>query len=494
MKGIQDILFALRAGYSFFYVSSWEQNTHAEQLQEAIEAFEIDGSKRFSTYAWQLEGQEEDPSTLLDTVDKMEAGTVCIARNYHWNIKDGQSTNYELVQKFLNRTETYSTAKSRKAFIIIGSEPFEKAIPNLLQKDFLPISMELPTQKEIEGILDSIVKAASGSEKFKAPTKKEKELIVQNSKGMTSRELTNAYSYSIIKDEGRLVPMTVGDLQAKEIATTPGASIGKYNVPEPLGMEQLKLFIRLTVLSKLGRKLAKGILLLGPPGTGKTHFAKWASTTSGLKIIFVEPAELFGGIVGDTEGNVARLIEVITANAPCIVLVDEIEKGLAGLSKGTNGNASGGDGGLTEKAFAPLLKFLSDDRPEGVYFIATCNNIDKMPPEWVRAERWDTAPFYLGLPGSKLQEEILSFYRKEFNVEGRPTNMEGWSGAEIKACCRLAAMMETDVNEAERFVLPISKTMKEDIDRLNKWAKDRAIPADMPVTGKITKEERALQI
>ncbi len=117
-----------------------------------------------------------------------------------------------------------------------------------------------------------------------------------------------------------------------------------------------------------------------------------------------------------------------------------------------------------------------------------------MPPEWVRAERWDTAPFYIGLPASKLQEAILDFYCEEFKVEGRPKNMEGWSGAEIKACCRLAAMMETKVEEAERFILPISKTMKEDIDRLNKWAKNRAIPADMPVTGKISKEERALQI
>ena len=72
--------------------------------------------------------------------------------------------------------------------------------------------------------------------------------------------------------------------------------------------------------------------------------------------------------------------------------------------------------------------------------------------------------------------------------------MEGWSGAEIKACCRLAAMMETEVNEAERFILPISKTMKEDIEQLNKWAKNRCIPADMPVTGKITKEDRALTI
>jgi SpoVK/Ycf46/Vps4 family AAA+-type ATPase len=440
-----------------------------------------------------MEGQTDDPAGLLNELDVMAVSTVMIARNYHWNIKDGQSTNYELVQKFLNRTETYSSAKTRKAFIIVGSELFDKAIPELLQKDFLEIAMELPKAEEIEGILDSIVKAASASDKFKPPSKDERSLIIQNSKGMTSREITNAYSYSIIKDEGKLVPMTVADIQAKEIANTKGCSIGKYdNVPEPIGMEQLKLFYNKTLRSKRGTELAKGVIFVGPAGAGKTMFVQWASAQSKLKIIFVEPAELFGGIVGTTENNVIKLIEIIVANAPCIVFIDEMEKGFAGMGKQNNGGG-GSDGGLTEKAFAPLLKFLSDGRPEGVYFFATCNEIEKMPAAWVRAERWD-AIFYIGLPKPRTQEVILEFYKKQFGVKGRPSNMDGWSGAEIKTCCRLAAMMETTCNEAERFVIPISKTMKKEIDYLNKWAKDRCISADMPVTGKITKEDRALQI
>lgn len=494
MKGIQEVLFALRAGYSFFYVRSWEQNRDAEALQEAVSTFELNGNKPFNTYLWNMEkNNDEDPNGLLDALDALERGTVLIACNYHWFIKDGSSVNYEVVQKFINRIESYATNNQRRAVIIIGSSQFKDAIPDVLQKDFLPVEMTLPDAEKIEKILDDIVNAASKREGFIPPTDEERQLIVQNSRGMTNREITNAYSYSIIKDEGKLVPMTVGDLQAKEISSTPGCSIGKYNVPEPLGMDQLKLFMKLTLMSKRGIELSKGILLLGPPGTGKTHFAKWVSSLSGLKVIYVEMAELFGGIVGDTEKNVARMIEVIEANAPCIVFIDEIEKGLSGLSKQTNGATTGGDAGLTEKAFAPLLKFMSDGRPQGVYIIATCNNINKMPPEWVRAERWDTAPFYIGLPDEKMREAILAFYCKEYAVKGKPSSMEGWSGAEIKACCRLAAMMESKVEDAERFIIPISKTMKKDIDELNEWAKDRCIPASMPVTGKVSASDRALQ-
>ena len=493
--GIEKTLFALRAGYSFFYLQSWEQNSHAEQLQEAIEEFQLNGSRSFSTWAWQLEGLQEDPAELLTTLDGLDTGTVCIARNYHWFIKDVTGDiNKEVAQACLNRAEIYSSRKSRKALIIIGSESFETAIPEVLQKDFLPISLELPQEEEIAEILDQITKSASSNEKFVMPTSEELELIVQNSKSLTKREINNAYAYSIIKDEGKLLPETVGDIQAKEIATTKGLSIGKYNVPEPLGMQQIKKFVKLTLMSKFGRKLAKGILLLGPPGTGKTHFAKWVGMLCGLKVIVAELAQIFGSLVGETEQNMKRFLEVVTANAPCVLLIDEIEKGLAGMGKRSVGG--GGDGGVTERAMGQFLKFLSDDRPEGVYVIATCNNIDKLPPEWVRAERWDTAPFFIDIPNEEEQAAILTYYQKMYEVKGEPNNMDGWSGAEIQSVCRIAAMMERDVPDAERFVIPVSKTMAEDIKALRSWAKNRCIPATMEVNAvkKKKKVDRALAL
>jgi SpoVK/Ycf46/Vps4 family AAA+-type ATPase len=270
-------------------------------------------------------------------------------------------------------------------------------------------------------------------------------------------------------------------------------SIGKYDVPEPLGMDQIKKFVKLTLMSKKGRQMAKGILLLGPPGTGKTHFAKWVGGLCGLKVIVAELAQIFGSLVGETEQNMKRFIEVVSANAPCVLLIDEIEKGLAGMGK--RGTGSSGDGGVTERAMGQFLKFLSDDRPEGVYIIATCNNIDKLPPEWVRAERWDTAPFFIDIPNEDEQLQILDYYRGVYEVKGEPTNMDGWSGAEIQSVCRIAAMMEREVPDAERFVIPVSKTMAEDIKSLRSWAKNRCIKATMEVNAvKKKKVDRALAL
>ena len=499
-KGIQMTIDALRAGYSFYYLQSWEQNSHAEQLQEAVEAFELNGVKPFNTWAWQLEGIQEDPGELLDMLDKLDVGTICIARNYHWFIKDNMGDiNKEVVQKVLNRADTYSSNSSRKALIIIGSESFDNAIPEVLQKDFMQITLELPGEEEIGEILARIVETASKNERFSKPSVEALELIVQNSKSLTRREINNAYAYSIIKDGGHLLPETVADIQAKEVASTKGLSIGKYDVAEPQGLQEVKKFVQLTLMSKIGREMAMGILLLGPPGTGKTHFAKWVGTICGLKVIVAELAQIFGSLVGETEQNMGRFIEVVTANSPCVLLIDEIEKGLAGMGK--SGTGSGGDGGVTKRAMGQFLKFLSDDRPEGVYVIATCNDIQSLPPEWVRAERWDTSPFFIDLPNDEEKEAILTYYQGVYSVEGRPTNMDGWSGAEIKAVCRIAAMMERDVPEAERFVIPVAETMAEDIKSLRSWAltpdgkRKRCIPASTPVNGvKKKRGERAIAL
>jgi len=148
----------------------------------------------------------------------------------------------------------------------------------------------------------------------------------------------------------------------------------------------------------------------------------------------------------------------------------ELEKGLAGV-----GGGQSGDGGTTKRSMAQFLKFLSD-RPKGVYVVATCNDITSLPPEWVRPGRWDSAPFFIDIPNDEEKADILKYYQAKYNVKGTP-NMEGWSGAEIEACCRIAAMMKTDCKGAEKFVVPVSKTMKNEIDSLRKWSEGKTLKA-----------------
>ena len=111
--------------------------------------------------------------------------------------------------------------------------------------------------------------------------------------------------------------------------------------------------------------------------------------------------------------------------------------------------------------------------------MATCNDVSKMPPEFLRAERWD-AIFFVDLPTDPDRRIILDLYRNQYHVEGEPTHgLQGWSGAEIKSLCRIAAMMKCSLAGAERYVIPLSQSMAEKIENLRDWARTRTIPATL---------------
>jgi len=201
-------------------------------------------------------------------------------------------------------------------------------------------------------------------------------------------------------------------------------------------------------------------------------------------------AELFGSLVGESEKMMKMAIDIISANAPCILFIDEIEKGLAGV-----GNSQSGDGGTTKRSMAQFLKFLSDNRPKGVYVIATCNDVTSLPPEWLRAERWDYAPFFIDLPNKEERDEILTYYKKVYNVKGNPkSDMKGWSGAEIKSMCRTANRKGKKLEEVEHTVIPVSVTMRDQIEGLRKWAVGRTLTASITSFDKKEAKNRSIEL
>ncbi len=296
-------------------------------------------------------------------------------------------------------------------------------------------------------------------------------------RGMTTREIQNALAFSLVKDGGKLNPKTLAQIRAKGIEKVAGIKTGDYNTDfkSLLGYENIKEFTGKTVRSKL----AKGIMLLGPPGTGKTHFCHCLGKESGLEVFELEVAQLMGSLVGESEAKMKAALEIVAANVPCILFVDEVDKALAGVG----GGGQAGDGGTTKRSMAQFLKFLSDGRPEGLYVVATCNDIKALPPEWIRAERWD-AVFFIDLPNEIERNAIFEFYLDKFKV--KPGKLEssglvGFAGAELKSICRIAAMMDKRCDQVQQFIIPVSKTMGSEIDSLRKWAKDRTIPASTSV-------------
>jgi AAA+ superfamily predicted ATPase len=485
----KNLIPAIKAGYSYFYCQSYEINRTVQEIKDIAAAYKNgDENPVYKVSTWDFE-IAPDPEEAISFLASAKPYSILIAKNLNWFLLDDMGGFNKTIVSFLqNHIEEFASKEFRKVLIIVSDVEFDMAIPPQLGRDFLPLEFPLPKISEITEIYEFIIDSVKDNPKFQMPDEDQRKEIILNSRGMTKREIGNALSFSIVNDKGKLLPKTVSSIRNQGIEKNAGIKIGRY--PETFvdlkGYENIKEFTKTTIMGPR-RDLAKGLLLTGPPGTGKTMFCRCVGNETGLEVLEVEVAQLFDKYVGGSEKNVGRLVDIATATAPCIVFMDEIDKALAGIGGGDNGNGTTSDS-VSARAMGQFLKFMQN-RPEGVYVFATCNNVN-MPPEWIRAERWDCAPFFVDLPQVEEQEAILAYYQKVFGVKGKPTSMEGWSGAEIKSACRIAAMMGRPVNEVERFVIPVSKTMGKQIDTLRNWAEGKTIPASTKVPEKAVKSQK----
>lgn len=180
-----------------------------------------------------------------------------------------------------------------------------------------------------------------------------------------------------------------------------------------------------------------------------------------------------GSLVGQTEANIRRALQIADAMAPCLLFVDELEKALSGAA-----GSGQSDSGVSSRLFGTLLSWMND-HTSNVYLIATCNDVSKMPPELTRAERFDGIVF-LDLPSRQQKDAIWQQYISTFELDADQElpNDKNWTGAEIRACCRLSALLDLPLKQSATNVVPVSATAGESVERLRSWASGRCLDAE----------------
>jgi SpoVK/Ycf46/Vps4 family AAA+-type ATPase len=190
--------------------------------------------------------------------------------------------------------------------------------------------------------------------------------------------------------------------------------------------------------------------------------------------LILDVGTLLGSLVGQSEANVRQALRLVDAMSPCVVMIDEVEKALAGSS------GSSGDSGVSARLFGTMLCWLND-RTSDSFVVCTSNDISKLPPEFSRSERFD-ATFFLDLPGPGEKRAIWRMYRERFGLDpaqSQPLDRE-WTPAEVKACCRLAALLDVPLVEAAQNIVPVAVTAGESVEKLRAWAAGRCLSADRP--------------
>ena len=256
------------------------------------------------------------------------------------------------------------------------------------------------------------------------------------------------------------------------------------------GMENLKEWLKKRQLAydkearDWGLKEPKGLLLLGVPGCGKSLIAKSIASSWNMPLLRLDVGKVFQGIVGSSEDNIRKAIATAEAVAPCVLWIDEIEKGLSGVQSS----------GVTSRIFSTILTWMQE-KTAPVFVVATANNINQLPPELLRKGRFDEI-FFVDLPSQKEKENIFSIHLQKnrqnvssFALDILAQKAEGFNGAEIEECVKEAmftAYVESQesniapklqmihILDAIKNTVPLSKTMEKQITDLRKFAVSRA--------------------
>ena len=394
-----------------------------------------------------------DPAAAIRALTGMGGTTLLVANGFHRFLQSAE------IVALLGRE--MAEGKTCQRFVVILAPSV--SIPPELARQFIVLEHDLPTPSDLKAIAQGLVENGEVDEATL-------DSVVEAASGLGVGEAESAFALSLVR-HGKLNPEAVFGVKAaslKKAGPLTLLTVGEEDRFAHLGgFDGLRDYcLRAFVSSKVK---AKGVLVSGVPGCGKSSFAKCLGHATGRPVLNLDVAGLYGSLVGETERALREALKRIDAIGKSILLIDEAERALAG-------HASQGDSGVSTRVMGTLLTWLSD-RKNDAFVIMTANEIKGLPAPLTRAERLDSI-WFVDYPDADTRESIWGIYINQYGLDDkqpRPSQDKPITGAEIKSTCRIAALLRVSLVEASRFVVPVSSTSPEVIDALRTWAKGRAL-------------------
>lgn len=386
--------------------------------------------------------------------------------------------------------------------------PTEGSIVIFLGPEFRPhptfeklvtvLDFALPDEAYLRHIVVSIQESAGWAEKTQKPEEVLPELVRALS-GLSVAEAENALSLSIVETDAMITDI----VYREKVQAVKRSGLLEIIEPDPRGLgaigglEVLKDWILkrrqayTPEAEHFGLPSPKGLMIVGVPGTGKSLSARAIGTALGVPTVKLDIGALFGSLVGESETRTRDALKLAEAMSPCVLWVDEIDKGLAG-----SGGSGSSDSGVTRRVFGTVISWMQE-RKRPVFLVATANQVEGLPPELLRKGRFDEI-FAIDLPTPDERRAIVEIQLKARDrwrlVKGKPTvdtaevaaATVDFTGSEIEGLIN-EAMFEVfardgakgevktaDLVAAAATVVPLAKMAKEQIESIRRWAQNRA--------------------
>lgn len=518
---MQEVDWQIRSNRPLIYICTHEE----ERVWAALERIcERKNKEKWTIYGWDItgtitsnnpsaalpqNGEAADQFSILSWFDGINNGlddnanenySILVLKDFQKFFEKGEISDQmekQVVRQLRNMCQKYKY--KHKCVIVVG---ITLNLPPELQKLATIIDWPLPEREHISEQIDKMIdgiKKRDDLKSFKTDySEDEQEDIISSLQGLTLNEIELLNSYVVLTRD-YLSPVFMAS-RKREIIRESGLldwRDANVNIESVGGMNEFKKWLKKRKnafgidAQEYGLPASlKGVLALGIQGCGKSRLAEALADYYKLPLLRMDVGKLFSGTLGSTEENIRMAIKVAESVAPCILWVDELEKGFSG-----SGSSNYTDGGTASRVFATFLTWMQM-KTKPVILFATANDISSLPPELIRKGRFDEI-FFVDLP---LPEERLEIFEIHLKMRERDVTMfdmdalvkcsDGFTGAEIEAAIVDAMYVGFDDGQREITTMdiqnslsetvPLSVQMKEQVDNLRIWARTRARHASVP--------------
>lgn len=421
-----------------------------------------------------------NPMAALACLDTLppEQGALLVLRDFHRYCEDAG---------VCRRLRNLASSLRQAPRTLVITAP-DWAIPRELEDSITLLDLPLPGAEEIRQLLSTIA-GASGYPMAPAVC----EQLTAACHGLSEQRVRQLAARALAR-RGQLGEADLAEVLEEKRQAIAKSELLEYCPSEASpadigGLEALKHWLEQRHMAfseeamRYGLPLPRGVLLVGPQGTGKSLTAKAIAHSWSMPLLRLDVGRLFAGLVGASEARTRDMIQRAEAMAPCVLWIDEIDKGFGGDSRS--------DGGTSQRVLGTVLTWMAE-KTSAVFVVATANGVDKLPGELLRKGRFDEI-FLLDLPSADERRSILDLQlrrrrpKHSITLEVLVDRTAGFSGAELEqtvieamhlAFAEQREFGEADLIAAASQVVPLSRTAREQLEALQTWASGgRARPA-----------------
>ncbi|MQX53066.1 AAA family ATPase [Alcanivorax sediminis] len=489
MSDLNDLRMLLDSRYPIVVIETWEELRALDLIRrlgmkEGRPVFAwnaVDGLRRLEFDDVPSQKHTVEPEAVLGQIRGTSQPGIYALCDLHPFLKD-EPKNVRLLKEIALHHERLQHS------LVLISHQFE--IPAEIRRYSARFSLSMPDEKQLEHIVQDEARRFKQEKGERVRADRESlDRLIRNLRGLSVEDARKLARGAILHDgaiteadlpevnKAKFALMEMDGVLSYEYDTESFANVGGLQgLKQWLGKRE-KAFHGDTDIDS-----PRGVMLVGVQGGGKSLAAKSVAGLWGLPLLRLDMGAIYNKFFGESERNVREALRMAETMSPCVLWIDEIEKGIA---VGDN------DGGTSRRVLGTLLTWMAENQSK-VFMVATANDIERLPPELIRKGRLDEI-FFVDLPDAAVREDIFRIHLNKrglpassFDLAALSAGSEGFTGAEIEQAVvaglysagAAERALDQSLLEAElAATVPLSVTMAEPLARLRHWCQGRAVNA-----------------